>query len=79
MVMVDICNNLILYTMYCLFCDMFCSLMYASSGLINKEFEFEFVCLYFAHIRVPPFSSRDLLIGVHDGIFTDAAFFCFLF
>ena len=41
-VMVDICNNLILYTMYCLFCDMFCSLMYASSGLINKEFEFEF-------------------------------------
>ena len=41
MVMVDICNNLILYTMYCLFCDMFCSLMYASSGLINKEFEFE--------------------------------------
>ena len=43
MVMVDIhdiCNNLILYTMYCLFCDMFCSLMYASSGLINKEFEF---------------------------------------
>ena len=41
-VMVDICNNLIMYTMYCLFCDMFCSLMYASSGLINKEFEFEF-------------------------------------
>ena len=42
MVMVNICNNLILYTMYCLFCDMFCSLMYASSGLINKGFEFEF-------------------------------------
>ena len=36
------CMQQLLYTMYCLFCDMFCSLVYASSGLINKEFEFEY-------------------------------------
>ena len=57
------CMQQLLYTMCCFFGDMFCSLMYASSGLINKESEFE-------HARI---SSRQHFRGLRGkGFPTDS-------